>query len=90
MGAPVGNSNAASAHAWKAAIERAIAKRSRLAQKEALDELAEKLLERCDEGDMGALKELGDRLDGRPHQTVAADLSGEIKFAIVSYAEIKP
>lgn len=90
MGAPVGNTNAASAHVWKSAIERALAKRSRLAQKEAIDELAEKLLEQCDKGDMTALRELGDRLDGKPHQTVAAAVTGDLTFGVVSYLDVKP
>lgn len=70
MPAPKGNKNAAKAKLWTAAIERALGKRSRLDQKEALDELAEKLLAKCDEGDLQALKELGDRLEGKPSQTI--------------------
>lgn len=77
MGAPVGNQNGAKAKVWAAAIERALAERSRLARKEALDDLAEKLLAKCDEGDMSALKELGDRLDGRPKQAIEAEVQGE-------------
>jgi len=70
MAAPKGNQNAAKAKLWTAAIERALAKRSRVDAKEALDELAEKLLGKCDEGDMAALKELGDRLEGKPAQAI--------------------
>jgi hypothetical protein len=36
----------------------------------ALDLLASKLLDKCEEADMGALRELGDRLDGKPSQSV--------------------
>lgn len=68
MGAPLGNSNATKGKPWAAAIARALAKRSRVDQKEALDELAEKLLCLCADGDLQALKELGDRLDGKPKQ----------------------
>jgi hypothetical protein len=53
---------------WSAAINRAIAERSRQSGKEALDALAEKLLAKADEGDISALKELGDRLEGKPAQ----------------------
>ena len=70
MGAPTGNNNAAKAKVWTAAIERALANRSRLDQKDALDSLAEKLLAKCDEADLGALKELGDRLEGKPGQAI--------------------
>lgn len=68
-GAPKGNQNAAKGKPWAAAIERAIAKRSRKDTLDALDDLAEKFLSECDAGDMVALKELGDRLDGKPSQT---------------------
>lgn len=71
MGAPLGNQNGAKAKVWSAAIARALAERSRVTQKEALDELAGVLLDRAAEGDLAALKELGDRLDGRPAQSVA-------------------
>jgi hypothetical protein len=70
MAAPTGNQNAAKAKVWHAAIMRALEKRSKLEQKEALDDLAEALLRKAADGDMGALKELGDRLDGKPAQTV--------------------
>lgn len=69
MAAPQGNQNAAKAKVWSAAIQRALDKRG-VSRIEALDALAEKLLGKCDEGDLGALKELGDRLDGKPAQAV--------------------
>jgi hypothetical protein len=70
MGAPLGNQNAVRAKRWQDAINRALDKRSRVAGIEALDELAEKLLVLADEGDLGALKELGDRIEGKPAQTL--------------------
>lgn len=69
-GAQPGNQNAANGKKWRAAIDRALAERSRIAQKEALDLLAEKLLAKCDEGDLQALKELGDRVDGKAGQSM--------------------
>ena len=70
MPAPLGNQNAAKAKVWSAAIQRALERRSRVEQREALDDLAEKLLKLCDEGDLAALKELGDRLEGKAAQAV--------------------
>lgn len=67
-GGQPGNQNAANGKRWQAAILRALEARSRIAQKEALDLLAEKLLSKCDEADLQALKELGDRVDGKPSQ----------------------
>jgi len=70
MGAPVGNQNAANAKIWTAAIQRALKKRSKIAGKEAIDELAETLLELCDAKELSALKEFGDRMEGKPAQSV--------------------
>lgn len=69
MAAPVGNQNAAKAKIWTAAITRAIERRSAGDRMAALDSLAEKLLTLCDEGDLAALQELGNRLEGKPAQT---------------------
>jgi len=79
VGAPLGNQNAARGRIWKAAIERALSKRARCDQVAALDELAEKLLTLADQGDLGALKELGDRLEGKAVQAVEAQVQAEIK-----------
>ena len=77
MGAPVGNQNAARAKQWRAAIERALDKRAGADRAKALNDLAEKLLEKCDEGDLGALRELGDRLDGKPAQAIVGGEEGD-------------
>ena len=81
MGAPVGNQNAAKGKRWKAAIERALAKRaegqSLSDAQAALDEIAEKLLAAADGGDISALKELGDRLDGKPAQAIVGGDEGD-------------
>lgn len=72
-GAPLGNRNATKTKHWAAAIERALEKRGGGDRISALNELAEKLLMKCDEMDMSALKELGDRLDGKPAQEIIGD-----------------
>jgi len=69
-GAPLGNQNAAKAKLWSAAINRALDKRTKKEGKDALDLLAETLLVKCDEADLGALKELGDRIEGKPAQAL--------------------
>jgi hypothetical protein len=93
MAAPVGNQYATNARLWAQAIRRALHKRSKSDQLEALDELAEHLLTLCDERDLGALKELGDRLDGRPsQQIIATDTEGRsLAIGLVAYAaELRP
>lgn len=79
IGGQPGNNNAGKPRIWKAAIERALAKRARSDAVVALDELAEKLLTLAEQGDLGALKELGDRLEGKAVQAVDAQVQAEIK-----------
>lgn len=74
MGAPVGNKNAARAKVWHAAIMRALERRKPADERiKAIDELADKLLDLVSQGDLAALKEFGDRLDGKPAQIIAGD-----------------
>ena len=89
MGAPLGNQNAARAKQWQAAIERALDKRGAMDRKAALDELAGKLLDKAGEGDMTALKELGDRLDGKPAQTIGGDPDQPPVKLEISWAKLK-
>jgi hypothetical protein len=70
-GAPLGNQNAARAKIWRAAIMRALERRQPADQRvKAIDELADKLIDLVASGDLGALKEFGDRLDGKPAQAI--------------------
>lgn len=71
MGAPVGNKNASKGKPWEEAIRRALAKRSRVDQHEALERIANAFLDKCEEGDLQAIKEFGDRMDGKPSQAVS-------------------
>lgn len=73
MAAAPGNQYAARARVWRDAINKALEKRSRVSAKEALEELAEKLLNAAENGEAWALKEIGDRLDGRPAQSIGGD-----------------
>lgn len=92
MAAAIGNQYAAKEKRWAMAINRALEKRSRVDQVQALDGLAEKLLELCEQGELSALKELGDRLDGKSAQSVTVggeegnplNLFGKIEWQVVS------
>jgi hypothetical protein len=72
MAAPLGNQNAAKAKVWRAAIDRALERRtkSRIDGLKEIDALADKLLDAVASGDLPALKEFGDRLDGKPAQAI--------------------
>lgn len=69
-GAPFGNQHAAKGAQWRNAINRALAKRSAVARTDALTEIADRLLGAAMMGDVSALRELGDRMDGKSAQQV--------------------
>jgi hypothetical protein len=70
-GAQPGNKNAKKGKAWAEAIKRAIrTKYEGEDYEEKLAQLARKLVDAADAGDMAALKEVGDRHDGKPSQAV--------------------
>lgn len=87
-GAPVGNNNASKNRIWTLAIMKALRKRSKSEQLEELEVIAEKLLDNCLSGDNVALKELGDRLEGKAVQSISGPGDdGELTLAlIVKYA----
>ena len=70
MGAPIGNSNSAKGRLWADAIKRAVARKHNGDLNHGLDTLAEKLIEAVIAGDLPAIKEFGDRMDGKPAQAV--------------------
>lgn len=74
MGAPLGNKNGQKNRIWEEALRRAL-----LAEDgKRLRSLAETLIIRAEAGDVSALKEIGDRVDGRPTQQT--ELSGDLRL----------
>ena len=55
---------------WREAINRALARAEQSADFRDLNKLADRLLELASSGDIAALKEVGDRLDGKPAQAI--------------------
>lgn len=87
MAAPPGNQNAARAKVWRAAIERALERRKPADERiKAIDELADKLLEEASTGNLAALQELGNRLDGRPAQAI---IGGDEDDPPLKFQEVK-
>lgn len=75
MGAPLGNNNNKKNKSWSEAINRAL-----LAEDgKKLRALAEKLIEKGMEGDVPALREIGDRMEGKPIQAITGP-DGESLF----------
>jgi hypothetical protein len=68
MSAPEGNQNAVKNRPWADALRRAL-----LAEDgQKLRALADRLVEQALAGDVTALKEIGDRMDGKPKQQIEA------------------
>ena len=87
-GAPKGNQNAAKGRDWREALRYALARRGREKDAQALGEPGEaasirglrlvalKFIEAAENGDPWAMKELGDRIEGKAPQAI--DLSGQL------------
>jgi hypothetical protein len=94
MGAPTGNQNAARAKVWRSAIERALERRKPLRERlKAIDDLADALLDKALTGDLAALQEFGNRMDGKPAQSLhvtSEDGSSDLVDVLKSLAERLP
>ncbi len=69
-GAPVGNRNAAKSKPWADALARALETHKPVDQRKMLDALAASLVAEGMNGNIAAIKEIGDRLDGKSVQGV--------------------
>ena len=74
LGAPKGNDNNTKNKPWAEALRREV-----IQDPERLRRIARKTCKMAEEGDLQAIKEIGDRLDGKPHQTIAADINGTVE-----------
>ena len=70
VGGQAGNTNATKSKPWQDAINRALARYGEGDKDGGLNKLADQLLFKCADGDLPALKELGDRIEGKPAQSV--------------------
>jgi hypothetical protein len=75
---PLGVNGSKTTKPWADAIKRALARRAegKLAD---INALADVLIDKVLEGDMQALKEFGDRMDGRPAQAITGPDGDAIK-----------
>lgn len=78
-GGQEGNQNSIKGRRWNAAINRALAKKSKASGIEELDRLAETFLQEVEASGIVGFKELADRLDGRPAAMLPDDLTDEQK-----------
>lgn len=87
MAGTLGNTNSSKNNRlWGDTIRRAVAQ----SDMERLRRIAEKLLDKAEEGDLAAIKELGDRLDGKAAQSVeqTVEHSGAVSHAHVLVPEL--
>jgi len=65
-GAPAGNQNASKGRIWREAIRKAVLRDN----PPKIHALADKIVEKALDGDVAAMKEIGDRLDGKSTQAI--------------------
>ena len=87
-----GNTVSADGRRWRQAINKAVSrdvgsKRNRIM---ALDKLADTLVDAGLAGDIAAIKEIGNRLDGMAHQSVSVDNTGNNRSITVQLSFVKP
>ena len=77
MAAPVGNKNATKTKYWSEALRKHIAQNPK-----DLAAAAKALFDKAKEGDVTAMKEIGDRLEGKPIQAVEASVDGFVTLLL--------
>ena len=79
MAAPLGNTNGAGRHEWSDAV------RKELISSGGLKKAAKKLVSLACEGDVRALKEVGDRMDGKAIQAIEGKLDTVLTIVQVTF-----
>ena len=74
MAAPPGNNNAGKGRRWQDALNKALARyekpEKQISAGQALDKLAEQVVQKALDGHWDAIQEIGNRLDGKPAQAI--------------------
>lgn len=81
MAAPVGNKNASKGRLFEGAIRRAVASEDYAA----LNRIAQKLVDMAEEGNIMAIKEVADRLDGKVKEKI--ELSGDAENPVQVFTQ---
>jgi len=72
-GGQFGNRNSAKGQLWSDAVRKAVNAKDPISGKKQLNRIATKVVEMALHGDIHAIHEIGNRLDGKPHQSVAVE-----------------
>ena len=86
MGAPLGNDNPTRGKEWTSALRRAMAHRANGDYRDTLLKIAGMVVDKALEGDPAAVREISEREDGKPAQSLAIGGDGgePIRVAITS------
>ena len=79
-GGQPGSHNARKTRHWEAALKRILARRNEMDMEKGLDQLAHKVVRMAMAGDQWALKEIGDRIDGKAKQIIGGDEEAPIRM----------
>lgn len=85
-GGQPGNENASKGKLWVAALNRVVSQDDG----KKLRAAAEKLVDLAVGGDVQAMKELGDRLDGKPAQAITGVDGGPLTIELVKFENTPP
>lgn len=69
---------------WSDAVRRAVNRAQKGKKTKRLEILADKLLDEGEAGNIAALKEIGDRLDGRPAQAIFSEEDHPLRVLITT------
>lgn len=69
---------------WRDAIMRAVKREVEKGGGRKLEKLADKLVERGLDGDVSAMREIGDRIDGKPVQAISGADGGAVVIQVVT------
>ena len=84
MAAPKGNRNSSRDNRlWGDTIRRAAKEQDG----KRLRAIADKLFDEAAAGNVIAMKEIGDRLDGKAHQTITADVDATVTVQVVQFGK---
>ena len=85
-GAPRGNKNSSSANRlWSDTIRRALVQQDALK----LRKIADKLVALAEDGDMSAIREIGDRMDGKAIQQTDVTMNGGLEISTIERKIVK-
>ena len=77
------NHNSGKNKPWADALRKALAVTDPIKRRKKLFLTAEALVDKALEGDVSALKEIGDRMDGKARQSIDAEVTGTLTINVI-------